>query len=81
MGVAETSVVGGVCGVKVAVMGIKAVGVRVMSAPGGVEVGSAGGVNGIQAAANTIVAVHRKYSKALVFILNSSKVCISFFPR
>jgi hypothetical protein len=72
VGVAETSVVGGVWGVKVAVTGIKAVGVRVMSAPGGVEVGSAAGVNGTQAAANTIVAVYSNCKKTLLFILNSS---------
>jgi hypothetical protein len=72
VGVAEPSVVGGVCGVKVAVTGIKAVGVRVMSAPGGVDVGSAAGVKGTQAAANNIVAVYRKCKKTLLFILNSS---------
>jgi hypothetical protein len=43
-----------------------------MSAPGGVDVGSAAGVKGTQAAANNIVAVYRKCKKTLLFILNSS---------
>jgi len=73
-----TSVVGGAAGVNVAVTGTKAVGVKVVSTPGGVDVGPPVGGKGTQAAAKNRK-MDRKWNKALFFTLFSS--CkLTLFP-
>jgi hypothetical protein len=63
--------VGGTAGVNVAVTGTKAVGVRVLSTPPGVDVGPPAGGKGTQAVANNR-GMYSNCKKALLFILVSS---------
>jgi hypothetical protein len=63
-----TVVVEGASGVKVAVAGVKAVGVNVFSAGWGVAVGSLAGGKGTQVAVMKIAARYRKCRRAFLFI-------------